>query len=118
MPETTSPVPTPMSPARPPKRVLTLEVATGFKCESCEKVYTDPAECPPLRECSNENCGDIFESDDRACPQCNRTFTRRNADHGCPECNEEAVEVDYVLCPSCNEPLVCDGCDTAVGGNL
>ena len=69
MPETTSPVPTPMSPARPPKRVLTLEVATGFKCESCEKVYTDPAECPPLRECSNENCGDVFASDDRACPQ-------------------------------------------------
>jgi len=96
-------------------RTLTLPVATGFRCESCDKVYTDPAECPPLRECSNENCGEVFASDDRACPSCNRTFTRRNADHACTECNDEVEEVDYVLCPSCNEPLVCTSCEAVVG---
>lgn len=44
----------PASPAT--KRVLTLEIASGLKCESCEKVYTDPAECPPLRECICDGC--------------------------------------------------------------
>lgn len=57
-------------------------------CTTCDSVW-DPEEAGPLRECSSEACGAVFVSDDRTCPDCNRPFTRRLADHGCRDCGEE-----------------------------
>lgn len=43
------------------------------------------------RECSNDSCGATFYAEDgnkMPCPECNRPFTRRDADHGCAECGD------------------------------
>lgn len=69
-----------------------------YFCPSCNKLLEDAA---PLRECSNDNCGEKFVSEDRACPSCNRTFTRRLADKGCEDCNEEGQEGPCFQCPQC-----------------
>src|SRR6266446_4764766 len=68
------------------------ETLTRFKCESCE-VVLDADEVLPLRECSKEDCGTIFASEDRPCPDCGDNFTRRLG-NGHEDCTEELVEID------------------------
>ena len=79
---------------------------TKYKCNSCETLYDD--EQPPLRQCSRESCGDkVFVSDDRACPDCNSTFSRRLAKMGCESCESEDGEIEEVKLWECHN----DGCD-------
>ena len=62
------------------------EPLTRWRCEPCESEWTDD-EPSPLRECSSEQCGEVFVADgDNNCPTCARPFTRRLADYGCPDC--------------------------------
>lgn len=86
---------------------MAIEVFKVFKCDSCGEYKED---APPLRQCSNANCETVFASEDRACPDCNRTFTRRLAEHGCEDCaTEDGVceEVDAYVCE--NEDCDIDG---------
>lgn len=92
---------------------MVVEIATGFMCESCDKFSTDPAEFPPLWECSRESCGETHVGE-RACESCNSPATRKLAERACDECDEEVQEVQVALCPSCHELLKCDGCDELV----
>lgn len=67
--------------------------ATLYLCESGDTLY-EAGEAPPLRECSNDQCGHTFVSEERNCEECNRPFTRKEADHGCEDCCEPCEEVD------------------------
>lgn len=80
----------------------------GFICPDCSRVYEEGEEPPPLRECSNDNCAEQFASEDRACPSCNRTFTRRLAEHGCEDCNVEVEEGERFKCAECDEMFESD----------
>lgn len=82
-----------------------LESRQGFKCQSCDHIEdAEGFDQYTLRECSNDNCGQIFvATDGNNCPQCNRPFTRRLADIGCNECEEGEMEtVTIQECPSCS----------------
>src|SRR5262245_22280513 len=68
------------------------ETRTRFRCESCE-VTLDEDDVLPLRECSRDNCGLIFAFEERACPACGNTFTRRLGD-GHEGCTKEVVEIE------------------------
>ena len=98
-----------------PQPTITLELFSGFHCSGCSTVY-DPeqAELPPLWECSNGDCGEQFTAEDRACPSCNRPFSRKLADHACEDCAQEVEPVQYIACPGCGDPVVCKGCDEVV----
>lgn len=76
-----------------------------YCCVECSEVTEDATD--PLWECSNDNCGAKFVSDDRACPECNRPFSRKLAVHGCPECNEGELEEVEVIgrCTHCEHVL-------------
>ena len=65
------------------------ETAPKFQCPSCESLW-DEEDLITVRECSNEQCGAIFDGDSgRNCEECNRPFTRRLHDRGCPDCADE-----------------------------
>ncbi len=76
-------------------------------CGNCDKLVRleDAAdECPPLYECSNENCGTTFVgTEGRNCPECNRPFSRKLADHACEDCEDEMEETTAFECGN-------DGC--------
>jgi len=79
-----------------PKFLVQVQV---YRCLGCD-TYADQ-EPEPLRCCSH--CGDsYFVSDDRACPDCNRPFTRRVHDHGCVDCCNEDGEMVQVAAYACS----------------
>ncbi len=70
-------------------------------CGDCDKLVRmeDVDECPPLYECSNDNCGTTFVGiDGRNCPECNRPFSRKLADHACEDCETEMEETTVFEC--------------------
>jgi hypothetical protein len=87
--------------ANKPEESEPEESVTAYHCPSCDRLTEE--EPPPMRECSNENCGAQFVAEERECPDCNRPFTRRLADYGCEECTEEMEEVEAFKCgnPKC-----------------
>jgi hypothetical protein len=81
------------------------EVVDALYCPSCGKLIRledADEECPPLWECSNENCGATFVSSDRNCPECNRPFSRRLADYACEDCEAEMEETTAFECNNKN----------------
>jgi hypothetical protein len=88
--------------------MMAKEEVRVFQCMECEAIYRaegehdDPA---PLWECSRQDCGEIFVSDDRACPSCLSPFTRRLADEGCEECGAgELMELDEAQTAELEKP--------------
>ena len=57
-----------------------------YLCSGCSE-YKDEGDLVPLRECSRDSCGEVFDGNEgRNCPSCNSPFTRRLADMACPDC--------------------------------
>lgn len=81
-------------------------------CEGCSAVKSEDDEPLPMRECSNENCGTKFFSEERNCEDCNRPFTRKLATHGCEECQDEVEMVLTAVYGKCKE------CDTILGDTM
>lgn len=63
---------------------------TLFQCPDCSEYFPEE-DLIEVRECSNENCGEIFNGTEsgRNCEQCNRPFSRVLNRKGCPDCMEE-----------------------------
>lgn len=89
------------------------ELHQGLVCEECGDLKA-AEDCPPLWECSNGDCGETFVAEDRACPSCNRPFSRKLDAHGCDGCSAPMVQGSYVEC-QCGEPLKCNRCEHLVG---
>lgn len=82
------------------------EIVEVLFCGNCDKLVRmeDADECPPLYECSNDNCGTTFVgTEGRNCPDCNRPFSRKLADHACEDCEGEMEETTAFECGN-------DGC--------
>jgi ribosomal protein L37AE/L43A len=63
-----------------------------YQCEGCDETFEKPP--APLWECSSDNCGEVFVSDDRACPACSGTFSHKLAPWACESCQDEVDEVE------------------------
>jgi hypothetical protein len=81
------------------------EAVNALYCPSCGKLMRledADEECPPLWECSNQNCGATFVSSDRNCPECDRPFSRRLANYACEDCEVEMEETTAFECNNKN----------------
>lgn len=90
-------------------RAASPDTEPGFVCTSCDKLSTvDDADdnFPPQWECSREDCGAEFVSMERNCPDCNRPFSRKLAEHACEDCQQEVEEADLLTCADCDERYV------------
>jgi hypothetical protein len=88
------------------KEVISKEAVNVLYCEQCDKLVRmeDADQCPPLYECSNDNCGTTFVgTEGRNCTECNRPFSRKLADHACEDCEGEMEETTAFECGN-------DGC--------
>lgn len=63
---------------------------TLYKHSGCDGYFPEE-DLVEVRECSNENCGEVFNGTEngRNCESCNRPFSRVLTRKGCPDCVEE-----------------------------
>jgi len=88
-----------------PEEAAPEEDEPMFKCPLCESLW-DEEDLITFRECSNEQCGAVFDgSSGRNCEDCNRPSTRRLHSRGCPDClSEEPCELNVPDEPTCIGP--------------
>jgi len=78
-----------------------LAVSTGrtlYRCNECERTFDGSERVTRIhRECPHCNVEFFAEPGERACPDCNRTFTRRIDEYECcPDCADSGSEPDIV----------------------
>jgi len=80
-----------------------------YLCSGCGE-YKDEGDLVPLRECSNNNCGTVFDGNQgRNCPDCNRPFTRNLADMACPDCLDPDNLPEIVTLETLDEAVTAGG---------
>jgi ribosomal protein L37AE/L43A len=80
-----------------------MEITTRVVCPECQERISEEM-AVPLWECSRDDCGEIWASEERdPCEECGSPFSRKLAEVGCPACLEEPDELRGAECgnPAC-----------------